>query len=195
MAIYPVRYRLPTAYATEIGRIITRYAFLEHHLRAIAYGLLSVSVKQGRIAVRDPRAADYITMFEDLIALEGLAGLDIATLKKRLIKLEGNRDLLAHGMWVKHGATRTPVVQGVRGRYNDPVTGERMNAKADPRAWEISIAELKALTRLIDKTIRELTVFAREVSNARRAALRRKSHAAGTRRIYEHPPRGRTKGQ
>ena len=56
MATYPVRDKLPISHTTEIGRIITRWAFLEWLLRQIAYLLLDLNPKAGRLAVRDPRA-------------------------------------------------------------------------------------------------------------------------------------------
>ena len=62
MPTYPVRRKLPVAYSTEIGRIITRWAWLEWELKRVAYTILEIGPKEGRLSVREPRAHDYLTM-------------------------------------------------------------------------------------------------------------------------------------
>ena len=118
MAVYPARYRLPVSYSTEIGRIITRWAYLEAVLRTTAYLILRVGAKHGRVAVREPRVVDYVTMLQDLMHLESLkTRVDLKTLKKSLEEIEALRHKLAHGIWLKHPSTKLPVLQIVKGSY------------------------------------------------------------------------------
>ena len=70
MKTFPVIKRLPTNYYTHIGRVVSRWAYLEWKLRRIVYALLQVGPKHGRIAVREPRVVDCIVMIEDLMFLE-----------------------------------------------------------------------------------------------------------------------------
>ena len=72
MPTYPVRPNLPVAYSTEIGRIITRWARLEWELKRIAYTILQIGPKEGRLSVREPRAHEHLTMIEDLMRVRGL---------------------------------------------------------------------------------------------------------------------------
>ena len=111
MGAYPVRRRLPVKYSTEIGRIITRFAFLESQLRAMTYKLLMVNDKQGRLAVRAPRVVDHITMIQDLAALAKLElKVDWKKLKAFCREAESFRNRLAHGIWLKHSGVKTSLI-------------------------------------------------------------------------------------
>ena len=112
MATHPIRFRLPTSYNTEIGRIIQHWALLEWRIRSIAYLLLDLDPKRGRVAVREVRINMYVTMIEDLSKIRSIK-LDIDTkqLKKNLEKLAYLRNAIAHGIWVKHPQTLKPVLQ------------------------------------------------------------------------------------
>ena len=50
MDMHPMRWRLPAAYSTEIGRIITEFARVEWALKAVAFNALGINEKQGRLA-------------------------------------------------------------------------------------------------------------------------------------------------
>ena len=135
MPTYPVRYRLPVSYSTEIGRIITRWAFLEFRLKETAYMLLGVDPKVGRIAIREPRITDYIDMIQDLMHLKSItATADLKKLRKSLEKIQSFRDKLAHGIWMKHDTTKLPVLQVVKGSYISNPEGKKTKAKIDPLA-------------------------------------------------------------
>ena len=151
MAVYLTRYRLPVSYSTEIGRIITRWAFLEWRMRETAYLLLDIGPKEGRLAVREPRATDYLTMLEDLIRLKSLkTKINFKELRKSLEATKSLRDGLAHGIWLKHGATKQPVLQIVSGSYPPTPGAQTVKARIDPQAVEIRLQSLKDITREID---------------------------------------------
>ena len=52
---------LPAGIAASIGRMIARHSYLEWMLASVLYALLSIAVKQGRLAVRIPPPRLYIT--------------------------------------------------------------------------------------------------------------------------------------
>ena len=89
MPKHKVRKRLPVAYSTEIGRIISHWAYLEWRLKNVTFALLDVGPKVGRLAIREPRASDYIGMFIDLMAVKGIeVSTDLKALKKLLAGLK-----------------------------------------------------------------------------------------------------------
>ena len=147
---HPTRFRLPAAYSMEIGRIITRWAFLESLLKRMAYSVLDVGQKEGRLAVREPRAADHMTMIEELLAVKGLAvAPDFKEIKDNLVPLERNRDALAHGIWVKHPATKIPVLQALKGKWSHPAMPKTKRIIV-PEGMPITLEALRANTKSIE---------------------------------------------
>ena len=153
MPTYPIRYRLPVAYSTEIGRIIPRWAFLEYRLKETAYMVLGVDYKVGRVAMREPRTAEYVDMIRDLMSLKSLTtSVDLKELRKTLEKLQPFRDKLAHGIWVRHDTTKLPVLQVTKGSYVLETAGPKTKAKAkiEPLALAVRLADLKTCRRDIE---------------------------------------------
>ena len=170
---YPTRYRLPVSYSTEIGRIITRWAFLEWRLRRVVNLLLDIGPKEGRLAVRAGRIDDYVTMIEELMKLKGITvQTDMAHLHSGLTQLEWNRDLLAHSVWVKHPATKTPMVQVLKGKWVHP-SKPKTKRKVDPQGEPITLQQLRANTKSIAGAI--LTIHALYEEISRQLPLPRKS--------------------
>src|SRR5260221_12340075 len=100
MGTYRMRQRLPTAYNTELGRVVMRFAILENILRGLTYSLLEVNPKFGRIAVRSPRIQDSTAMIQDFMSLHGFSSrLDLKELLKGARVLEEFRDRISHGVW------------------------------------------------------------------------------------------------
>lgn len=154
MAVYKVRRRLPTAHCTQIGRIVTRWAFLEWQLKNVAYVLLNVGPKEGRLAVREPRATDYVTMLEDLIRVRGInVPFAFKKYKDFLEILVNHRDRLAHGIWLKHPGFNEPVLQLTKGKWNpDPQNPKRKTKRIiEPEGALIRLKELREFVPLIDQ--------------------------------------------
>lgn len=151
MAVYPARYKLPPAYCLEIGRIVTRFAYIEFNILACAYALMQITPKQGRVAVRLGRIEDALTNIEDLAVLSGLGiNLNFKPTKKYFKELENWRNKLAHGIWLKHKATKLPVLQITRGIYQDHASNMTKKARLDPLAGEITLDFLRQLTKKVD---------------------------------------------
>lgn len=155
MATYPARYRLPVAYSTEIGRIITRWAFLESRLRDAAHKLVKVHPKIGRVAVREPRVVDHVTMIEDLARLRDIQlPVNWKQFRKMLQNLESVRDKIAHGLWLKHDKHRVPVLQQTKGSYVPSPGGQSVKARIDPLGVAVRLSDLQAITKDIERATR-----------------------------------------
>lgn len=154
------------SYSTEIGRIMTRWAFLEWRLRVVAYILLGVDHRLGRIAVREPRAADYLTMIQDICMMRNITlKSDTKTLRKELAECKESRDLLAHGIWIKHRGSKLPVIQKATGSYQEEPGQKRTKAKMAPKSMMVELAELKKLSKRIEIATSRIEKLREEVRN------------------------------
>jgi hypothetical protein len=172
MPMYPVRRKLPVAYSTAIGRIITRWAWLEWELRGVIYTLLNIGPKEGRLSVRAARASEYNTMIQDLMHVRRVSlsphlksGLKSA---KDAISHHGDlRNALAHGIWIKRDETPLPVLQVVGGdlfrqlKYPEPLP----KSKIEPRALAFELPALKAISNDIELQIKFIQAIRRDIEN------------------------------
>ena len=157
MTEFPVLEKLSDAHSREIGHIVTRWAFLEWRLKNVAYRLLRVDQKEGRLAVREMRADDYLTMIEDLIKLNDLPiDFDFKKYKKVLSNLESYRNLLAHGIWINHPKHRSPVLRRTKGNWKPDSKNPKLKLKRvlNPEGVEVSVTELRQFGPLIGKAAR-----------------------------------------
>lgn len=147
---YPAARKLPATYCTEIGRIIHKFAFCEMVLRTIAYNLMQIGPRVGRIAVRQPRVVDHITMLQDL---EHLMSVDLKVdwkkLKEVLKEVESYRDRLTHGVWLEHPGSPSPVLQDFSYAYVRGQRGPR-KARIDPIAVAVRIDQLRNISANLD---------------------------------------------
>ena len=148
---YPVRLRLPVSYSTEIGRIITRWAILEWRLRETAYLLLDLDPKLGRLAVREPRVTDYVTMIEDICRVTDIpVTTNFKDTRKLLTEYKGYRDAIAHGIWLKHSETKAPTLQVIAGSYPVETGGGKVKARIHPQAVAMDLPTLKQIRKAIE---------------------------------------------
>ncbi len=147
---YPVLRRLPVIYCTEIGRIIHKFAFCEMMLRTITYNLMQVGKKIGRVAVRQPRVVDHITMIQDLEHLKSIdLKIDWKKLKEALKECESYRDRLSHGVWLDHPDSTTPVLQDFSYAYVSGPRGPR-KARINPLAIAVQVKQLRNISANLD---------------------------------------------
>ena len=170
MPTFPVRRKLPVAYSTEIGRIITRWAWLEWELKHVTYAILHVNQAEGRLSIRETRADEYLTMIEDLMQVRGLSistklKPHVKSAKGALNKLGNFRNALAHGIWIKRPETRLPVLQlPSGGLIKLPNLPQKLpKAKIQPRALVIELSGLRAAVRDIEKVTRFIRAMRDEV--------------------------------
>jgi hypothetical protein len=141
---------------------------------------MQISPKQGRVAVRLGRIEDSLTAIQDLVHLSPIQvpeDVNIAGLKKPMKELEGWRDRLAHGVWVKHNNSAVPVLQVTSGSYQDYETNQKTKARIDPVAFGIDLTDLRKIAAKIEKGTRVIDTLGRaidrEFSRLRRAELQK----------------------
>ena len=111
MQMHPIRRRIPQELTRQIGRIVTKHALLEWEIRQVCYAILEVGQKEGRVAIREPRSADYMTMIADLLSIHGITvSADPKELGKALKNFKFYRDALCHGVWIKDPQAKHPVL-------------------------------------------------------------------------------------
>lgn len=151
MGSFPVRDKLPVKYSTEIGRIITRWSMIEWHLKRLAYDVLKTDPKSGRVAVREPRVGEYITMIEDLLSIRGIkTEIDWKGIKKELEDIESFRNKIAHGIWVTHHRTKNPILQETKGKHPGEKDATQKKARVNPKALNITLNNLQDYRRRVD---------------------------------------------
>lgn len=172
MPEYPVRHKLPAAYSTAIGRVITRWAWLEWELKRVAYAILEIGPKAGRLSVREPRAHEYLTMIQDLMQVRKLSISDklkrhMKPVKDTLVQHGDLRNALAHGIWIKRDDTSLPVLRIVSGdlfrRVNLPSSLPK--AKIEPRALAIELRALRSMVDDIEGLIKFVQALRREIES------------------------------
>ncbi len=147
-----VRYRLPVSYSTEIGRFISRWAHLEWIMQETAYTMLKMSPKIGRIALREPRVNDYLTMLEDLTKICGITiSWDWQKLRNAARPMEKFRNQLAHGVWLHDPNSKYPTLRQARGRYPSRPGAKTENAKINPASMPVPLRELKNAIAGVDR--------------------------------------------
>jgi hypothetical protein len=82
---------------------VTAWAVQEHELRRIAYLLLSLDPKRGRLAVKGGRAKELVELISDLMHLSEITSKTtrLKEYAKLLEEIENRRNSLAHNVWLK----------------------------------------------------------------------------------------------
>lgn len=143
MQTFPVLIDLPKDYLIAIGRIVVTWSLIERQLANIVYMLLRVDKKRGRLAIRSPRAFEYITMIEQLSELDTIAvnRQDLSALKALLEKVQKYRDLAIHGAWLR-GADDHVYVQDISGNWRPGKAKTKVPRRVKPEAVEVSAEDL-----------------------------------------------------
>lgn len=163
---YPVAYKLPAQLATEIGRAITRYAFLEYQLSLIIYVLLRIGKAEGRLAIREPRATDRLELISDLCKIMNIKPrTDISLLTQSVGAAQNQRNLLAHGIWVKDGQKLLLRDTGVQGSKWKPDQKTSVKKKINPRGVNYTVESARSLVRLIDECCETIEELGQEIDS------------------------------
>jgi hypothetical protein len=112
-----VEYDLPAPMCRDIGRLMVKFAYVENYLQGIVYLLVGCDQGTGRLAIREPRAAERLDLILDLIAAQNLTQPDVnfKDLRKALVEVQKMRNLCAHSPWTwadDHKAWALLVAQG-----------------------------------------------------------------------------------
>ena len=132
---------LPPGYSKFLGDIVARWSLIEHILTGCTYSLLRLSPKEGRIAVREPRAEDRLTMVQQLAEARGMViAADWKTIKADLQGAQRSRDTLAHSSWhVLEGTDQVFLVQ-TAGNWSPPKRKGSVPRRITPEAvpWTLT---------------------------------------------------------
>jgi hypothetical protein len=159
---------LPTFVAATVGRIVSRWSLEEAQLRAILASAASVPIRIGRVATLEPRVENFGNVVGDLLRLQGLqVRTNLPALTHRLRQAKARRDLLAHGVWVRHSESRQLGVQETRGMWS---TGDasRITKKMMPAFHPIDREYLRQTRRMIEECIRTSYQLNREIVAAQK---------------------------
>lgn len=139
----------------EIGRVIFSHSYVEWRLGLIIYDILHVTKILGRLVPSDPRAIDQFDLICDLVSLKDVkTSVDLIRLRKSLLSATTQRDLLAHGTWVRDPKTKAFLLYLVRGR-GKPVRIKKLQTKRSLKstAPRYGIEECRSLSQLIEGII------------------------------------------
>ena len=161
---FQLRYRLPVAYSTEIGRIIMRWAFVEWQLKQIVYRIVGVGPKVGRLAVQQPRVDAHITMIADVMKLQKITvSTDFKKLSDGLVQLKNIRDAIAHGVWMKHPSTKLPMLQITKGKWSIAAM-PGIKRVVEPQGAVVTIEKLREIVRSIEGAARTVSKLETEIA-------------------------------
>jgi hypothetical protein len=151
----PVARNLPPNLMREIGRVIFFHSYVEWRFNLIIFDLLRVTKILSRLVSKDTRTMDQFDLICDLISLKAVkTGVDLIRLRKSLLSASNQRDLLAHGTWVKSPKTKAFLLRVVKDNWG-PVQGKKIPKKRSikSRAPKYGIEECRSLSRLINGII------------------------------------------
>lgn len=180
--------RLPPSVSREVGRVIQRYALLEHRFFILIYGLLRIDQKLGRVAVREARGKDLVDVVRILMEAHGQIPLKPwwQKLHKKMESAATQRDLLAHGIWVRHPTTKQIFLRVTRGNWQPDGAQGKVSRKIKPEGVPFGPTESRAALAVI-REISEMQMVLRREVDAWLKASRKKSQPQPPRRPLRQP--------
>ena len=151
----PVVRNLPSNLMREIGRVIFFHSYVEWRLSLIIYDILHVTKILGRLVPNNPRAMDQFDLVCDLVSLKDVkTGVNLIRLRKSLLSATTQRDLLAHGTWVRDPKTKAFLLQLARDAWKPAKTKKvKTRRSTKPRSSKYGIEECRTLSLLINGII------------------------------------------
>jgi hypothetical protein len=167
MAVHPVIEKLPDQYLLLIGEIVTAWALLETELNKAVYTLLDIGPKQGRTAVRTPRAKEIAEMVQELVLIERLPILSpkYKEFIALLDELERRRNQLAHNIWMA-GPSGEIIVQNLQGSWPKLKADRHPKKRVDPEGIALTPDNLTDLRDAIRSSIAETRLLQASIANA-----------------------------
>lgn len=152
-------YTIPAEFETEVGRIVVRWAYFEDLVQWIVWDLLHLDPPYGRIAAREPRVTDRLTMISELAGLRGIAlGAKWKRIETATKALVTSRDQLAHGVWMQ-GADGFWHVEQTKGAHPKEAYQEKISRRVEPAALKVEITGLKNIAAGIERLIKATQPF------------------------------------
>lgn len=180
---------LPIQMNNEIGKIIVGFAFFEYTLTRIAYELLGIDPKQGRVAVRASRGHELVEMVRDLCELAKLKiKFKFAPLITTARATNVRRDLIAHGVWLRDEPTGNIFLLRTRGHWK-PEKHKSGNVKRaiSPQGEQHTAEDLMEIRTEIDALVKDCIELKRQVQTGL-ASLRKKQLPQSPQKSRSHSP-------
>lgn len=157
-------FRLPASYTREIGRVIVRWAYVEHHVQSVIWALAfncdELGGSLGRLAIVEQKFPQRLDLLKHLAKLRGVA-FDKSLLKSletKSKKLVAERNLLAHGCWTKH-PVHGWIVRETRGEWEPSKTGPKGTRKLMPEAKQRDQNKIGKTVADLDSLIADFRAF------------------------------------
>jgi hypothetical protein len=150
---------------------MVRWTYEEWLLTQITSRLLGADPERGRLAVRGLRPHEHVELIKNLIRVRGIAvKADFAELAKGLRSVKAERDLLAHGLWLRHPRTRRLHIWRTRGEWRPTPAEPAVSRPIKPEAVRKTARDLRSTYREIDRLIRLTRQLEKNINAALRAA-------------------------
>jgi hypothetical protein len=141
-------------------------------LSEVAYLLLGIGPKEGRLAVREPRTTDRFDMIRDLLELKAIkVETDLVLLRDALESAARQRDQLGHGIWLRDRASGILYLRLTKGSWQ-PVKGQAGKIKrlVRPEGVEYTASDCRELRAIIIEAIEMVRALEYEIEGALRAS-------------------------
>ncbi len=121
----------------------------------IIYDILKVTKILSRLVAKESRTMDQFDLICDLVSLKDVkTDVDLIRLRKSLLSASTQRDLLAHGTWVKNPKTKVFLLHIVRNNWMHAESKKVQKKRPiKSRAPAYGIAECRSLNQLINGII------------------------------------------
>jgi hypothetical protein len=166
----PIARELPPGLAATVGRIIARHSYLDWLLANILYALLSIPIKQGRVAIKIPPPPLYVRTVSDLLAFLRLhLAFNLEALERKLVAAEQARNILCHSVFTRDARSGKIHIELVSGAWDEAedVEAARKNIRSESLA--VTRAFLAGKRAAIEDAIEATRHFAGRVNDGLQA--------------------------
>lgn len=141
--------------AASIGRTITRYSLLEYILLTTMCGIMEMSIKHARLAVRLPPPKMYASVVRDMLAVHKVkVRFSARQLGLRLEAANNARNRLAHSLLLWNEDKSRVEFQLVKGQWDLGQEFETVNRAIQPQSQPISAKYLRSERKAVEDGIR-----------------------------------------
>ena len=166
----PIAGELPPSMAAAVGRAIARHSYLDWLLANILYALLSIPIRQGRVAVKIPPPPLYITTVADLLAYLRLQmDFNLAALQRKLVAADQARNILCRSVFTRDARTGKIHIELVSGAWDEAQDVEAARKDFRSGSVEVTRAFLAGKRAAIEDAIRATRTFAERVNDGLQA--------------------------
>lgn len=118
-ALEPLASSPPDDIARSMGRIVARHAYMEWVLGQVLYGLLEISIKQGRAVVNRPEPRQYAAAVQGLYAFHKLpAKFNFDRLADAIARADLARETLLASVLMRDNGRKSSPLYLVRGSWS-----------------------------------------------------------------------------